>query len=125
MEACSHDDVIGDDLDQQTASTFITFSASTNTIIYERQRWLKVMVKKRPLMLLPHNDCLHYVASNSVLYIFTFDEFCQYRLPVVGLHKFLGPIDFSHFSQKNILIIIVSFYWPKFITTSTFYQEHL
>ena len=41
---------------------------------------------KRPLTLLPHNVCLHYVASNGVLYIFTFDELYQYRLPVVRLH---------------------------------------
>ena len=29
--------------------------------------------------------------------------------------KFLGPIDFSYFSQKKILIINVKFYWPQFI----------
>ena len=53
------------------------------------------MVRKGPLMLLPHNDCLHYVVSNSVLYIFTFDELCQYRLPVVELHKKYGKLHFD------------------------------
>ena len=43
----------------------------------------RFMVKKRPLTLLPHNVCLHYVETNGVLYVFTFDELYQYRLPVV------------------------------------------